>query len=157
MFSELLFTPSKSKTKQKPQIPDIEMETSLIPQARFLLDSKANCTGTQKIPGSPASLRYTKCFLCDLTKALWLYISHNECLIRISLPKSSRNTSQKPPGGSLSIRAVFECPHKQRATLQVKITLGVRTAYICLEFIGFFSLLIHFERRAQAEGHKLKP
>lgn len=32
------------------------METALLPQARFLLDSKANCIGTQKIPGGPGSV-----------------------------------------------------------------------------------------------------
>lgn len=41
----------QAKANRKPQILDTEMETSLLLQARFLLDSKANWTATQKIPG----------------------------------------------------------------------------------------------------------
>lgn len=49
---------AKAKANKNPKIPDTEMETSLLPQARFLLDSKANCTGTPKIAGCPASPCY---------------------------------------------------------------------------------------------------
>lgn len=62
------------------------METSLLPQARFLLDSKANCIGTQKIPGISASLCYVQYFLCELTKARGFTCL--ESLIRIILFKS---------------------------------------------------------------------
>lgn len=65
MSRKLPLAPSKSKNKQNSQIPDIEMESSLLPEARFLLDSKAYCSGNPKIPGGLASL------LCTIF-LLWL-------------------------------------------------------------------------------------
>lgn len=70
------FFSHQSRAKIKPPKSHTGRQTFLLPHAQFLLDFKANCTGTQKNPGRLTSLCYAWYFLCDLKKALWLSISY---------------------------------------------------------------------------------
>lgn len=134
MSSKLPLAPSKSENKQHPQIPDIEMETSLLPEARFLLDSKAYCSGNPKIPGGPASLLCTVFFLCDWKNVLRLWLL--ECLIKIILPKSSRNIRQVTCRRHKHQRCILMSSHKKS---QCRLELpGAQTHHVsALQFICF--------------------
>ena len=107
-FGEHLFAPSKSKTEQNAQIPDAEMETALLPQAGFLLDSKATALECGRFL---AALRLFARH--SISYAIWRkrYGYTLERLIRINLQESSRDTRQKPPGGGVGIGAACRCPH----------------------------------------------
>lgn len=134
MFHELLFAPRKNKNKAPRS--QTEMETSILPQARFLLGSKANCW-TQKTPGSPISLCYTQYFLRDLKKALWLYTSWVPYQDYSS--EKLRNTSKRPPE-KVEASVLYLILSLQIATLQAETSQHASTANICLVIhLLFFS------------------
>lgn len=137
MSSKLPLAPSKSENKQHRQIPDIEMETSLLPEARFLLDSKAYCSGNPKILGGLTSLLCTVFSLCDWKNALRLWLL--ECLIKIILPKSSRNIRQVTCRRYKDQRCILMSSHK-KVTVQAGTARGANTPCICLAIHLLFSL-----------------
>lgn len=144
MLSELLFAPSKSKTTQTPQKSDIKMKTSLLPQARFLLDFKANSTGTQ-IFLVALHLLATH----SISYVIW-WKRHGytflECLIRIILLKSSTNYTLKATWRRFKHQCCIWMS-SQPATLQTEITCGLRTAYICFIIHLLFSSTGTFRKK----------